>query len=74
MFQLIRAISALDLATRQAPVFLVSFLVASFFYKFGNFALEAVAFLATWFVLDAAVEAVRLLVRRLRGEASRQTA
>ena len=74
MFQLIRAISALDLAARQAPVLVVSFLVASLFYKFGNFALEAAAFLATWFVLDAAVEGVRLLVRRLRGEESRQTA
>jgi hypothetical protein len=65
MFQLFRAIGAMDLAVRQLPVFMVSFVVASVFYKFGSFALEAVAFLATWFVLDAVVEgAVRLVAGR----------
>ncbi|CAL9388655.1 hypothetical protein RKD49_006665 [Streptomyces glaucescens] len=63
MFQLIRTISGMDLAARQAPVFAVSFVIAALFYKFGNFALEAVAFLATWFVLDALVEGVRSALR-----------
>jgi hypothetical protein len=66
MFQLLRSISSLDLAARQAPIFGLSFLVSSLFYRFGSFALEAVAFLATWFVLDAMVEAVRAVVRRVR--------
>jgi hypothetical protein len=34
-------------------VFLVSFVIAEFFYKFHSFTLECAAFLATWFVLDA---------------------
>jgi hypothetical protein len=59
MFQLFRNLSSTDLAVRQFPVFALSFVLASLFYKFGSFALEAVAFLATWFVLDAVVEGVR---------------
>jgi hypothetical protein len=62
MFQAVRALGAMDLAIRQVPVFVVSFLLASFFYKFGSFALETGAFLATWFALDALVEGARLLV------------
>jgi hypothetical protein len=68
VFQLLRTLSATDLAARQAPVFAVSFLLASFLYKFGSFALEAVAFLATWFVLDALVDAARAGLRRVRPE------
>ncbi len=66
MFQLVRTLSSLDLTARQAPVLGVSFLIASFFYKFGSFALETVAFLATWFVLDALVEAALGVRNRLR--------
>ena len=62
MFQLIRTLSASHLLARQLPVAGVAFLTATLFYKFGNFALECVAFLATWFVLDAIVQgAMRLL-------------
>lgn len=61
MFQLVRVLGAMELAVRQVPVFVVSFLIASAFYEFGNFALETGAFLATWFSLDALVQAVRLL-------------
>ncbi|URM89093.1 hypothetical protein LUW75_02645 [Streptomyces sp. MRC013] len=59
MFQLLHNLSSTDLAARQFPVFAVSFVLASLFYRFGSFALEAVAFLATWFVLDAVVEGAR---------------
>lgn len=65
MFQLVRTLSSTDLAMRQAPVLIVAFLTATLFYKFGSFALEAVAFLGTWFVLDALVEAARLVRDRL---------
>ncbi len=64
MFQLVRTLSSLDLVARQAPVFALSFLIASFFYRFGSFALEAVAFLVTWFVLDALVEGARMVRNR----------
>jgi hypothetical protein len=64
MFQLMRVLSTSELVARQAPIFAAAFVIASLFYKFGSFALEAVAFLVTWFVLDALVEAVRHALRR----------
>ncbi|MGH3768796.1 MAG: hypothetical protein ACRDS0_24025 [Pseudonocardiaceae bacterium] len=73
MFQLIRTLSSLDLAARQAPVFALSFLIASFFYEFGNFALETGAFLVTWFVLDALVEGVRMVRARVGQPQSEQS-
>lgn len=53
MFQLMHSLTVSELFKRQLPVFLVAFLIAEFFYKFKSFALEAIAFLVTWYVLDA---------------------
>jgi hypothetical protein len=55
MFSLLHSLTAGELFRQQLPVFALSFLIAEFFYKFGSFALECVAFLATWYVLDAAI-------------------
>ena len=52
MFQLFKFLSAQQLVLQQLPVFLISFGIAAFFYKFGSFAIECIAFLATWAVLD----------------------
>jgi predicted ABC-type exoprotein transport system permease subunit len=54
MYQFLSGLSQRDLLVRQVPSFSLAFLLASLFYRFGSFALESVAFLATWFVLDAA--------------------
>lgn len=62
MFQLIRALSTRELFVRQLPALSVAFLIASFFYRFGSFALESVAFLATWFVVDAVFEVGQCLL------------
>jgi hypothetical protein len=52
-------------------VLAASLLVAELWYKFGSFLLECAAFLATWFVLDAAVTGGRALVAgRRRGVTS----
>jgi hypothetical protein len=56
MYQLIHSLTASELFKRQVPVFLVAFLVAEFFYKFHSFTLECIAFLVTWYVLDAVVQ------------------
>lgn len=56
MYQLLHSLTASELFKRQLPVFLVAFLIAEFFYKFKSFALEAIAFLVTWYVLDAVVQ------------------
>ncbi len=53
MFELLRAISGQELLKHQVPALGGSWLIAEFFYKFGSFSLECLAFLATWFVLDA---------------------
>jgi hypothetical protein len=58
VFQLVALIGKGDLARRQLPAFAVSFVAASLFYKFGSFALECLAFLATWFLIDAAIQLV----------------
>ncbi len=63
MFTLIKMISTRELLQQQAPSLTASFLIANVFYKFGSFALECVAFLGTWYVLDAAVNLVRGLFR-----------
>jgi hypothetical protein len=66
MFQLLSTLSQRDLLLRQAPSFSVAFLIASLFYRLGSFALESVAFLATWYVLDAAVGFLLSLARHRR--------
>jgi biotin transporter BioY len=53
-----------QLARHQAPVFLVAFLIAEYFYKFRSFALECLAFLVTWFVLDALVSLIVEFMKR----------
>jgi hypothetical protein len=61
MYTLFRSLSLRTLLTTQAPSFLLSFGIAEFFYKFHSFTLECLAFLATWFVVDAAVTGFRNL-------------
>lgn len=56
MYQLIRTLTRNQLLLRQVPVLSLSMLIAELFYKFHSFVLECVAFLATWFVLDALVQ------------------
>lgn len=70
MYQLIKSLRGQDLVLRQLPVFGASFLLASTFYKFGSFALECLAFMATWFVLDLGVQGLLWAASRLRAEGS----
>jgi len=66
MYQLIRSLSRQSLVLRQLPVFGASFALASLFYKFGSFALECLAFVATWFALDLGVQGVIWAAAKLR--------
>jgi hypothetical protein len=56
MYQLIHSLTASELFKRQLPIFLLAFVVAELFYKFKSFTLECVAFLVTWYVIDAVVQ------------------
>jgi hypothetical protein len=64
VFQFFYYLSKQDLALRQLPAFSISFVIASLFYRFGSFALECLAFLATWFVVDAVAQLLVGLRRR----------
>jgi hypothetical protein len=59
MYTLIRSIPLHQLLTAQAPALLVSFVIAEIFYKFHSFTLECLAFLVTWFAIDAVITIVR---------------
>ena len=52
----------------RRTILLAALLIAETFYKFHSFTLECLAFLATWYLLDAAVTAVRRLVAGRRTE------
>jgi hypothetical protein len=52
MFSLLRDIGIQVAFKQEAVPFVIAFLLAEFFYKFHSFALECLAFLATWFVLS----------------------
>jgi hypothetical protein len=65
MYTLLHAMPLKQILAEQIPVVLVSLIIAELFYKFHSFTLEAMAFLATWYVLDSIVKAlVDLFSRR----------
>ena len=53
MYTLLRNSSLRTLLTVQAPPLFAAFVIASLFFRGWGFALECLAFLALWFVLDA---------------------
>ena len=63
MYTLVKAIPLRNLVLEQAPALGVSLVIAEMFYKFHSFTLETLAFLATWFVADAAISLVRRLFK-----------
>jgi hypothetical protein len=54
MYSLVRSIPVRLLLFEQAPIVIISFVIAELFYKFHSFSLECMAFLATWYLLDLA--------------------
>lgn len=58
MYTLLRLLPAKQLAYEQVPALAIAWVIAELFYKFHSFSLEFAAFLATWFVLDAAVQKI----------------
>ena len=57
MYTLFRSVPLSNLLAMQAPALLASFIIAEMFYKFHSFTLECLAFLVTWFVIDALLSA-----------------
>lgn len=56
MYTLSRSIPLRQMVTEQLPMLFGSVLIAELFYKFHSFTLEAIAFLFTWYFLDAFTE------------------
>jgi hypothetical protein len=65
MYTLVRLLSVKRLTYEQLPAIGLAWLIAELFYKFHSFTLECLAFLATWFVIDAAIQ---LLIGRPQGK------
>jgi hypothetical protein len=61
MYTLFRSGPLRSLLAIQAPALFLSFVIAELFYKFHSFTLECLAFLATWFAIDAGLSAIRRL-------------
>ena len=70
MYTLIRSISFRSLFLEQILTFGLSLVIAESFYKFHSFTLECMAFLATWYVLDAAIQNVGNKTRTVHGRTS----
>lgn len=66
MFTLIQLLPLRQLLLQQLPAFTASFVIAETFYKFQSFALETVAFLATWFVIDGAIRLGGAALKRVK--------
>jgi hypothetical protein len=56
MYTLIRSIPLRQLLLEQVPALGLSFITAELFYKFHSFTLECLAFLGTWYAIDAAIK------------------
>ncbi len=64
MYTLIRNTPRTELLAFRLPALAASLVIAELFYKFHSFALEALAFLGTWFALDFAAAVVESALRR----------
>jgi hypothetical protein len=67
MYTLIKSVGFRTFLIQEAPYLVTAFLIASLFYKFGNFGVEALAFLATWSVLSAAGNWLMEILHRKAG-------
>ncbi len=66
MHTLIHSLPLRRIVVEQLPIALTALLLAELFYKFHSFTLEVIAFLATWYLLDAGVDALRMFLRGRR--------
>jgi len=65
MFQFVRVLTRQQLFARQVPALAASVAIAEVSYKLHSFTLECLAFLATWFVVDALIQLGSSVVGRL---------
>lgn len=68
MYELVRTSSIHQLLAQHIPSAVASLIIAELFYKFHSFTLEALAFLATWFVMGSVFSAVTRLWAAVRSD------
>lgn len=73
MFTMMREVGLRKSLSREAPAFVVSLLIAEWFYKFHSFTLECVAFVVTWCAVSAAATCIVWLIQSHRPINSRGT-
>lgn len=56
MYLLTRSVSLQRWLTHEIPALGISLVIAELLYRFHSFSLECLAFLATWWVVGAALE------------------
>ncbi|MBI5721699.1 MAG: hypothetical protein HZC37_28835 [Burkholderiales bacterium] len=59
MFTLLRLLPLRRVLIEQLPALAAAWLLAELFFRFHSFTLETAALLATWFVVDAAIQGLR---------------
>lgn len=64
MYTFIHSFPVRSFLLEQAPTIVISMVIAELFFKFQSFTLECLAFLGTWYVLDAARKYLFALIRR----------
>ena len=72
MLEFIRSLNRNGTLVYQLPSMAAAFLIAENFYKFRSFALECLAFMATWYAIDLAVDILRKLLANTRAAAGPQ--
>ena len=72
MLEFIRSLNRNGTLAYQLPSMAAAFLIAENFYKFRSFALECLAFMATWYAIDLAVDILRKLLAKARVPADPQ--
>lgn len=65
MYTLLRSITVRQLFLEQIPALGSSIVIAEIFYKFHSFTLECLAFLGTWFLIDAMLKFIAKQLRSI---------
>jgi hypothetical protein len=64
MYSLTESIPMQKLISEQLPALTISIIIAEVLYKFHSFTLECLAFLATWYIVDAGFSLIRGRLKR----------
>ena len=59
MYTFAKSLSIQQLLLEQLPALSFSVVIAELFYKFHSFTLELLAFLGTWYLIDAAIQSCK---------------